>query len=79
MDMFESLSGHRFTHNYMRPGGVVHDFPRGWMQQCEAWMDNFEKVSIPELHESADRRTKSLMRARRVSATLIHSRRWPMG
>ena len=51
MDMFESLSGHRFTHNYMRPGGVVHDFPSGWMQQCEAWMDSFEKVSIPELHE----------------------------
>jgi NADH-quinone oxidoreductase subunit D len=51
MDMFESLSGHRFTHNYMRPGGVVHDFPRGWLQQCEAWLDNFEKISIPELHE----------------------------
>src|SRR5690242_2779746 len=51
MDLFESLSGHRFTHNYMRPGGVVHDFPRGWMQQCEAWLDRFEKVSIPELHE----------------------------
>jgi len=49
LDMFESLSGHRFTHNYMRVGGVMQDFPKGWLQNCEAWLDIFEKKSLPDL------------------------------
>ena len=28
LDLFEALSGHRFTHNYMRVGGVLYDLPR---------------------------------------------------
>lgn len=51
LELFESLSGARFTHNYIRIGGVNHDFPKGWLQQCEAWLDNFERVSLPELEE----------------------------
>jgi NADH-quinone oxidoreductase subunit D len=51
LDLFEALSGHRFTHNYMRPGGVLYDFPKGWLQTCEAWLDNFERRSLPELEE----------------------------
>lgn len=50
LDMFESLSGHRFTHNYMRVGGVMHDFPKGWLQTCEAWCDQFVERGIPELN-----------------------------
>jgi NADH-quinone oxidoreductase subunit D len=49
LDMFESLSGHRFTHNYMRVGGVMHDFPKGWIQTCEAWCDQFIEKGIKEL------------------------------
>lgn len=49
LDLFEELSGARFTHNYMRVGGVNHDFPKGWLTRCEDWLDNFEKVSLPEL------------------------------
>ncbi len=49
LDMFESLSGHRFTHNYMRVGGVMHDFPKGWLQTCEAWCIQFLDRGLPEL------------------------------
>ena len=51
LDMFESLSGHRFTHNYMRVGGVLYDFPKGWLTTCEKFCDNFASKSIPELDE----------------------------
>jgi NADH-quinone oxidoreductase subunit D len=49
LDLFEEVSGARFTHNYMRVGGVNHDLPRGWLQRLEAWLDHFERVSHPEL------------------------------
>jgi NADH-quinone oxidoreductase subunit D len=51
LDLFEALSGHRFTHNYMRVGGVLYDFPRGWLETCERFLDNFERNSLPELEE----------------------------
>jgi NADH-quinone oxidoreductase subunit D len=50
LDMFEALSGHRFTHNYMRVGGVMHDFPKGWLKTCEDWCAQFVERGIPELH-----------------------------
>jgi NADH-quinone oxidoreductase subunit D len=49
LDMFEAISGHRFTHNYMRVGGVLYDMPKGWMQQVETFLDNFESKSLPDL------------------------------
>lgn len=42
MELFEALAGSRFTVNYMRVGGVLHDFPKGWLRECEAWLDNLE-------------------------------------
>lgn len=42
MSLFEALSGSRFTVNYLRVGGVVHDFPKGWLAACEAWLDTLE-------------------------------------
>ena len=51
LDLFEALSGHRFTHNYMRVGGVLYDFPKGWLETCERFLDKFEHTSIPELEE----------------------------
>ncbi|HLY31966.1 MAG TPA: NADH-quinone oxidoreductase subunit D, partial [Ktedonobacterales bacterium] len=32
-----------------RVGGVMHDFPKGWLQNCEAWLDVFANKSLPEL------------------------------
>jgi NADH-quinone oxidoreductase subunit D len=51
LDMFEALSGHRFTHNYMRVGGVLYDFPKGWLTNCDRFLDNFASKSLPELEE----------------------------
>src|SRR5690348_9490323 len=51
MDMFEALGGSRFNVNYLRVGGVLHDFPAGWLQQCEQWLDRFERMGLPELEE----------------------------
>ena len=47
MDMFEALSGHRFTHNYMRVGGVLHDFPRaGCSSVRRGWITSRRSVSL---------------------------------
>ncbi len=43
MSLFEALAGSRFTVNYLRVGGVLHDFPKGWLAECEAWLDTLEK------------------------------------
>jgi len=43
LSLFEALGGSRFNVNYMRVGGVLHDFPRGWLRECEAFLDQFEK------------------------------------
>jgi NADH-quinone oxidoreductase subunit D len=43
MGLFEALSGSRFNVNYVRVGGVLHDFPAGWLRSCEAYLDQLEK------------------------------------
>ena len=43
LSLFEALSGSRFTVNYMRVGGVLHDFPKSWLSECEAYLDLLEK------------------------------------
>lgn len=43
MTMFEALAGSRFNVNYMRVGGVLHDFPKGWLDECSAFLDRLEE------------------------------------
>jgi NADH-quinone oxidoreductase subunit D len=43
LSLFEALAGSRFNVNYMRVGGVLHDFPKGWLRECEAFLDRLEK------------------------------------
>lgn len=43
LSLFETLAGSRFTVNYQRVGGVLHDFPKGWMRECEAYLDRLER------------------------------------
>src|SRR6184192_203103 len=50
MSLFEALSGSRFTVNYLRVGGVLHDFPKGWLRECEAFLDQLDKNMV-ELEE----------------------------
>ena len=46
LSLFEALGGSRFNVNYMRVGGVLHDFPAGWLKQCEAFLDLLEKNMV---------------------------------
>jgi NADH-quinone oxidoreductase subunit D len=50
MSLFEALSGSRFTVNYLRVGGVLHDFPKGWLRECEAYLNQLE-ANMRELNE----------------------------
>jgi len=43
MSLFEALCGSRFNVNYLRVGGVLHDFPKGWLKECEVFLDQLEK------------------------------------
>jgi NADH-quinone oxidoreductase subunit D len=43
LSLFEALGGSRFNVNYMRVGGVLHDFPKGWLDECSAFLDTFVK------------------------------------
>ena len=43
MALYEALGGSRFNVNYLRVGGVLHDFPQGWLGECEAYLDQLEK------------------------------------
>jgi NADH-quinone oxidoreductase subunit D len=43
LSLFEALGGSRFNVNYMRVGGVLHDFPKGWLAECEVFLNQFEK------------------------------------
>jgi len=49
LNLFEALGGSRFNVNYMRIGGVLHDFPPGWLSRLEQWLDNFEQHGLPDL------------------------------
>lgn len=50
LSLFEALAGSRFTVNYNRVGGVLHDFPKGWLSECAAWLDRLEHTLV-ELDE----------------------------
>src|SRR5215470_7440851 len=43
LSLFEALGGSRFNVNYIRVGGVLHDFPKGWLQECEAFLNQLDK------------------------------------
>ncbi len=49
LDLFEEACGARLTYSYLTPGGATADLPRGWLQKCEAFLDQFDPV-IDEYH-----------------------------
>ncbi len=49
LDLFEEACGARLTYSYLTPGGATADLPRGWLQKCEAFLDQFEPI-IKEYH-----------------------------
>ena len=49
VNLFEDVCGARLTYSYITVGGVTADLPAGWLEKCEAFLDEFEPV-IDELH-----------------------------
>lgn len=49
LDLFEEVCGARLTNSYLTPGGATADLPPGWLQKCEAFLDQFEPM-IQEYH-----------------------------
>jgi len=49
LDLFEEACGARLTYSYLTPGGATADLPNGWLQKCEAFLDQFEPI-IQEYH-----------------------------
>jgi len=47
--LFEEACGARLTYSYLTPGGATADLPRGWLQKCSAFLDQFVPV-IDEYH-----------------------------
>src|SRR6266705_1193319 len=43
LDMLEELCGSRMNFNYYRPGGVLYDFPTGWVSKLSRFLDRYEK------------------------------------
>ena len=47
-NLFESLTGARFTTSYTRIGGLSRDLPPGWVEQCRKFLDevvvNFDET-----------------------------------
>jgi len=41
LDMLEELCGSRMNFNYYRPGGVLYDFPQGWVSKLERFLDRY--------------------------------------
>lgn len=50
LDLFEEACGARLTYSYLTPGGATADLPKGWLQKCEAFLDQFEPV-VKDYHE----------------------------
>jgi NADH-quinone oxidoreductase subunit D len=41
LDLFEQYCGARLTLNCMRPGGMPHDLPMGWVEKCREFVADF--------------------------------------
>ncbi|HYO23531.1 MAG TPA: NADH-quinone oxidoreductase subunit D, partial [Lacipirellulaceae bacterium] len=49
LNLFEEVCGARLTYSYLTIGGATADFPPGWLQKCEAFLDQFVPL-IAEYH-----------------------------
>ncbi|MGC4004341.1 MAG: NADH-quinone oxidoreductase subunit D [Pirellulales bacterium] len=49
LDLFEDVCGARLTYSYITVGGVTADLPKGWLQKCETFLDQFLPI-IKEYH-----------------------------
>ncbi len=50
LNLFEAVCGARLTYSYITIGGMMADLPPGWLEECEAFLAQFEPV-IDDLHD----------------------------
>jgi len=46
-DLFEEISGHRYTTGFTRVGGLMHDMPPKWPEHVKAFCDRFRETVNP--------------------------------
>ena len=46
-DLFEEISGHRFTTGFTRVGGLMHDMPDKWPEHVKAFTKPFKETTNP--------------------------------
>jgi len=49
LDLFEEACGARLTYSYLTVGGATADLPNGWLERCEAFLDQLLPI-IQEYH-----------------------------
>jgi NADH-quinone oxidoreductase subunit D len=49
LDLFEDVCGARLTYSYITIGGVHDDFPEGWVDRCQKFLD-YLKPRVEEYH-----------------------------
>jgi NADH-quinone oxidoreductase subunit D len=49
LDLFEEACGARLTYSYLTVGGATADLPLGWLQKCDAFLDELEPI-VDEYH-----------------------------
>jgi NADH-quinone oxidoreductase subunit D len=49
LDLFEDACGARLTYSYITVGGATADLPPGWLQKCDAFLNELEPL-IAEYH-----------------------------
>jgi NADH-quinone oxidoreductase subunit D len=49
LDLFEEACGARLTYSYLTVGGATADLPPGWLEKCEAFLDQLVPI-IDEYH-----------------------------
>src|SRR5277367_890060 len=44
LDLFEQACGARLTYSYLTVGGATADLPHGWLEKCEAFLNQFVPI-----------------------------------
>src|SRR5215475_11908045 len=69
LDLFEEACGARLTYSYLTPGGATADLPPGWLEKCEAFLDQF----VPQIAEYHALLTTNAIFVRRTAGIGIMS------
>jgi len=73
LDLFEEACGARLTYSYLTPGGATADLPRGWLQKCEEFLDQF----VPLIAEYHTLLTTNSIFVKRTAVSASLRPRWP--